>query len=111
MRVTGLDTEIDINKIKAVAQQIGERFQPEKIILFGSWAWSNPTPDSDVDFFIVKETDNTRRTAIEISGSIFPRPFPIDIIVYSPAGVERAFQKNDFFIKMIMDKGKILYVR
>lgn len=95
-------------KIKEVAGIIGQKFQPEKIILFGSHAWGQPGPDSDVDLFIVKETSNTRETARMIDGSIFPRPFPLDIIVYRPGQLEEA-QKRDFFIRSILQNGLLLY--
>ncbi|MBI5786977.1 MAG: nucleotidyltransferase domain-containing protein [Candidatus Niyogibacteria bacterium] len=95
-------------KINEVAQTIGENFQPEKIILFGSYAWGTPGPDSDVDLFIVKKTDNTREMARQISRLIFPRPFPLDVIVYRPEQIEEA-EKKDFFIRDIVGKGRLLY--
>lgn len=98
-------------KIQEVADKIVREFQPEKIILFGSWAWGKPGPNSDVDIFVVKKTDNTRITAREIDGSIFPRPFPLDVIVYSPEQVERRNKRADFFIRDILTKGKILYAK
>lgn len=98
------------NKIQEVAERIAEKFGPEKIILFGSFAWGNPTEDSDVDLFIVKKTDSsTRDISREISGFIFPRPFPLDIIVYKPEQVERRKKTGDFFMQDILSKGKILY--
>ncbi|TSC66918.1 MAG: DNA polymerase subunit beta [Parcubacteria group bacterium Gr01-1014_66] len=98
-------------KIEDVAKKIVAGFQPEKIILFGSYAWGEPGPDSDVDLFIVKKTDNsTREIAREIDGSIFPRPFPIDLVVYTPEQVEK-WRTIDFFIKNIFAKGKVLYAK
>lgn len=104
---------IDIKqKIREVANTIAEKFQPEKIILFGSWAWGKPGPDSDVDFFIIKDTDlSTREVAREIDGVIFPRPFPLDIIVYKPEYLEQRKAKGDFFIQDVLTKGKILYAK
>ena len=95
-------------KIKKVAEEIGKMFEPEKIILFGSYAWGKPGSDSDVDLFIVKETQNTRETARKISRLIFPRPFPMDIIVYRPEQLIEA-EGKDFFIRDILQKGMILY--
>ncbi len=95
-------------KINEVAQTIGKNFQPEKIILFGSYAWGTPGPDSDVDLFIIKKTDNTREMARKISRLIFPRPFPLDVIVYRPEQMEEA-EKKDFFIRDIIQKGHLLY--
>lgn len=95
-------------KIKEVAKTIGDEFQPEKIILFGSYAWGKAGPDSDVDLFIVKETENTRDMARKISRFVFPRPFPMDIIVYRPDNLLEA-QKRDFFINDVLKKGHVLY--
>lgn len=96
-------------KIEEVAQKIGNNFKPDRIILFGSYAWGTPGPDSDVDLFIIKETDNTRETARQISRSIFPRPFPMDFIVYTPSQTEKRKKMGDFFIKSILEKGQTLY--
>ncbi len=90
---------------------IGKKFQPERIILFGSYAWGKPDPNSDVDLFIIKETENTRETARQISRSIFPRPFPIDFVVYTPAQTEKRKKIGDFFVKKIIEKGRTVYAR
>lgn len=104
-----MNRQIPEKKILDLARQIGEKFHPDKIILFGSWAWGNPGPDSDVDLFIIKQTDNTRRLGREMDGALFPRPFPLDLIVYQPEEVEKRLKGGDFFIHEIMTRGKILY--
>lgn len=101
--------EINNEKIELVKEKIVREFNPEKIILFGSCAWGTPNENSDVDLFIVKETEDTRKLAREIDGSIFPRPFPIDIIVYTPENVKKRLAINDFFIRDIFNNGKLLY--
>jgi uncharacterized protein len=99
-------------KLKQITDKIVKEYKPEKIILFGSWAWGKPGPDSDVDLFIVKETKNTRETAKEIDGSIFPRPFPIDIIVYTPSELEQSINQNrNLFIEDIVRNGQTLYIK
>jgi len=101
-----------INKtLKTITQTIVERFQPEKIILFGSYAWGTPGPDSDIDLFIIKDTENTRNTARQIDGALFPRIFPLDLIVYRPQQVKDKSEMGDFFIEDILNKGKILYAK
>lgn len=104
-----MKNQITEDKIRQVAQKIVKEFQPEKIILFGSCAWGKPGPDSDVDLFVIKETENTRDFARKIDRSIFPRPFPIDLIVYRPKYVNDKFASGDFFIRNILTKGKVLY--
>ncbi|MBI2591166.1 MAG: nucleotidyltransferase domain-containing protein [Candidatus Brennerbacteria bacterium] len=103
--------QITEKTIRDVTDKIVREFQPDKIILFGSYAWGTPTEDSDVDLFIVKETKNTRELAREIDGSIFPRPFPIDLIVYKPEQIEKMEKIGDFFIRNILRRGKTLYAK
>ena len=84
-------------KINKVAQKIAKEYSPEKIILFGSYAWGKPHKDSNVDLFIVKKTDNTRNCAREIDSFIFPRIFPMDLIVYTPEQIEKRKKNRRFF--------------
>ncbi len=108
-----MNNRVDIEKkINDVVQRIAAKFHPDKIILFGSFAWGTPTEDSDVDLFIIKNTNvSTRDAAREISGFIFPRPFPLDIIVYKPEQVDDRQKQGDFFIRDIFAKGKVLYAK
>ena len=76
--------EID-RKIKNISDKIAVEYKPEKIILFGSFAWGKPTKDSDIDLLIVKKAEeSSRKLAQEIDNSLFEREMPIDILVYSP---------------------------
>lgn len=92
--------------IQQVAKQIVKEFQPESVVLFGSWAWGTPHQDSDVDLCVIKETRDTRALARKIDGAIFPRPFPLDLVVYSPSQIKKT---RDMFILDILKHGKILY--
>lgn len=59
-------------KIQEAADAIGKKFQPEKIILLGSYAWGTPGPDSDVDLLVVqKEGHPYREVACAIDGFLF----------------------------------------
>jgi len=96
-------------KIVEITDKIVREYQPEKIILFGSYAWGKPTKDSDIDLFIVKETENTREMSRKINRSFFPRYIAMDFIVYTPEQVERRSKMGDFFLKNILINGKMLY--
>ena len=98
-----------IQIIKNMTDQIVRAYEPQRIILFGSYAWGNPGPDSDVDFFIVTSTENTRQTARQINRLLFPRDFPIDVLVFTPQDLEE--RKDSFFIDEILKRGKTLYAR
>jgi predicted nucleotidyltransferase len=96
-------------KIVSYAQQIAQHFHPEKIILFGSYAYGNPTEDSDVDLLVVMPHDGPgSRKAVEIRLRIHTE-FPMDLIVRTPENIHKRILMNDFFIQEIMEKGKILY--
>lgn len=99
-------------KLKEITARIVKDFQPQKVVLFGSYAWGEPTGDSDIDLFVVKETNRSiREMAKEIDGSLFPRPFPIDLIVHTPRQVEKRIEMGDSFIANILNKGKVLYAK
>ena len=93
-----------------IVHRIVAKFAPEKIILFGSYAYGAPAPDSDVDLFVIQKT-NLRRVerTVAISELILPRPFPVDILVKTPAEIQEALRNNDPFIKEILSRWRILY--
>src|SRR5215510_2502168 len=96
-------------------ERIVAELKPEKIILFGSYAYGNPTPDSDVDLFVVVETDGKHKEMYRaVSKLLYPRQFPVDIIIKTSKEVKDALKggtDNGFFIREIVKKGKVLYDR
>lgn len=96
--------------IQAVVDYIAQKFDPEKIILFGSYAYGQPKPWSDVDLLVVMETNVPRKKQMEINLS-FRHPFGIDILVRTPQEINRRISLNDFFLREIISKGKIVYER
>lgn len=84
---------------------------PEKIILFGSYAYGNPTPDSDVDLLVIWDTDKPRRERVTfVSLLLYPRPFPLDLIVKTPCELEEELPRS-FFLQEIVHRGVVLYER
>jgi len=96
-------------------ERIVSALKPEKIILFGSYASGNPTHDSDVDLLVIMKTRKKRAERyVAVSQVLYPRRFPVDIIVKTPKEVEEAMKggkDNSFFIREIIKKGKVLYDR
>ena len=95
-------------RINEITKKIVIEFKPEKIILFGSYAWGEPNQDSDIDLFIVKKTNDPNEVAIKIDRAIFPRFFLLDLIVKTPEQIKNT---KNYFIENILNKGKILYVK
>ncbi len=99
---------------KAV-ERIMSEIKPEKIIMFGSYAYGNPTHDSDVDLLVIMKPKGGRKEDPRaVSMLLYPRQFPVDIIVRTPKEVDEAMKggkDNSFFIREIIKKGKVLYDR
>ena len=103
---------ITMRAIRAVVQRIIDRFQPDKIILFGSYAYGHPKPESDVDLLVIMETPlRSRQQRLEISRALSPRPFSLDIIVRTPREVADRLAIGDVFLCEITTRGKVLYER
>ena len=95
--------------INKFAKQVAKQFSPQKIILFGSYAYGRPTEDSDVDILvIIPFKGRNPEKATEIWMATKPN-FPIDIMVRKPAELKKRIQMGDFFMREIIEKGKVLY--
>lgn len=99
------------NDINKKVKTIVKNYNPEKIILFGSYADGNPTPESDVDLLIITDSDKSNwEVSIDIS-LLWKHSFPIDIIVKTPDELKKRIKMGDFFLKNILKNGKLLYER
>ena len=99
----------DLRKQPAeLAETIKRKFNPQKIILFGSYAYGNPAQGSDVDLFIIMDTDIPLRKQASLIRRELTGLIPIDIIVRTPRQVEERIKLGDFFIKQIVRKGIVL---
>jgi len=97
------------DSIKDFVNDVINRFNPERVILFGSHASGNATLDSDVDILVVMDfKSRPHQQAFEIRKTI-KRSFPLDLLVRRPADIDRRLKLGDFFIKEIMQEGKVMY--
>jgi len=99
-------------KIKEITQKIVKEFKPEKIILFGSYAWGEPSEDSDVDLLIVMNTGKQSRAFLQrrIRSFLFPAGMPLDVLVYGREELEEKVNKGrNLFLEDIICHGRILY--
>jgi len=94
-----------VDKIKA-------EYQPEKIILFGSYAYGRPTRNSDIDLFVIK---NDSRRPLERSVEVRRilreenRQVALTVLIYTPEEVKYRLSMGDDFIEEILTKGQVLY--
>jgi uncharacterized protein len=98
--------------IKAVIEHIAARFQPDKIILFGSYAYGEPKPGSDVDLLVIMPTPNGDWPPTQaILNSLAPFRFGIDVLVRAWADVEQRVKLGDWFMEDVVTKGLVVYER
>lgn len=87
-----------------------KRYKPKKVILFGSRAWGKPGKDSDIDLLIIKKTkQNPYKRIPEARSYLHDVDWAFDLLVLTPAEVEKRLRLGDFFIENIIKKGKVLY--
>ena len=98
-------------QIKQYVTQIADEFSPQKVILFGSYAYGKPTTDSDVDLLVIMDKNKQmERPSLEVRNRLKP-PFPLDLIVKSPKHIRKRLKMRDYFLRDIINKGIVLYER
>ena len=99
--------------IQKWCESVACEFRPEQIIVFGSYAYGNPTEDSDVDVLVVMPLAPGHRDvkqAARIRERV-PAPFPMDVIVRSPQQIARRLALGDGFIAGVVRDGRTMYDR
>lgn len=100
-----------IEQIEDFGRRIGEEFRPRQVLLFGSYARGVATPDSDVDVLVVMPfAGRSVDKSVEIRLKTNP-PFPLDLLVRTPAVVQQRIKMGDCFLRNILRDGKVLYER
>jgi predicted nucleotidyltransferase len=98
--------------LRPAIQKIVAELRPEKVILFGSYAYGTPSPHSDVDLLVIMKTSaSLKERSWAVSRLLLPRPFPVDILVKTPKEIEKSLKTGDFFLQEILTRGKVLYDR
>ncbi len=96
--------------IQEIKNRIVSAVHPEKIILFGSYAYGIPTKDSDLDLLVIMPSDEPmHKRVLQIRKLLRDFRVPKDIIVYTPQEVEKWKNVTNAFITSIIKKGKVIY--
>ena len=96
-------------EIQAYCNAVARDFRPQKIVLFGSYAYGQPTPDSDVDLLVIlpfRGSEVAKATQIR---SRFDTPFPLDLLARKPEFIAQRLGERDMFIELVMTRGTIMY--
>ncbi len=98
--------------IQGMLQKLITEYAPQKVILFGSYAYGSPGPDSDIDLLIIKETSERfldRWVAVQRILTGIHRTIPVEPLVITPQELEKRLAIGDQFISEILEKGQVLY--
>jgi predicted nucleotidyltransferase len=99
---------IPLSAIRRFARKLGERFHPDQIILFGSYAYGEPHADSDVDLLVIMPAASEVNQSIRMTLAFEP-PFALDLIVRTPAKLQRRLAEGSSFLQQIVRGGKVVY--
>ncbi len=96
-----------------LVERIKKEYQPEKIILYGSYAYGTPDADSDIDLLIIKDTNErviqrmvTVRDIVDIRDPAHPAFSPV---VVTPAELKERLAGGDQFLTKALSQGEVLY--
>lgn len=98
--------------IQDILEKLIAEYAPQKVILFGSYAYGEPDKDSDIDLLIVKDTDKRPiERWMEVKRLLRDRSRMTSVspLVYTPKELEARLAIKDFFIQEVLEKGKVLY--
>ncbi len=102
---------VAMSTIRELAGQIAMQFNPERIVLFGSYAYGTPRPDSDVDLLVIMHFEGKPFwKSLEIANMVNPS-FSVDLLARRPEDTERRYALGDPLIKEALDHGQVLYER
>jgi predicted nucleotidyltransferase len=100
---------IEMDRIESLSNRIAEEFRPDRIILFGSYAYGEPTDDSDVDLLVIMPfRGKSVYKAAEILIRMEPK-FSVDILVRTSSQVRKRVAMDDWFMQEIVAQGRVLY--
>jgi predicted nucleotidyltransferase len=96
--------------LETVTSRIVERFQPRRVVLFGSRVRGEAGSGSDLDLFVEMESDRRApERAAEVTAHFGLRPWPLDVVVYTPEEVERLRGVGGTLLSVIEAEGRTLY--
>jgi uncharacterized protein len=102
---------IDEDRLQDLTGRIVRHFHPERIVLFGSYAYGEPRPDSDVDLLVILPFEGKGfYESLEILNRIDWR-LPIDLLAVRPEDAARCYDEGDPLLREALDQGRVLYER
>jgi predicted nucleotidyltransferase len=100
------------DEIAQLTARIVEAEEPEKIVLFGSYASGTATENSDIDLLVISRSPLPRREReVRLTRQLFGSGVPYDLLVLTPEQIEERLRRNGPFIREILSTGRVVYQR
>jgi predicted nucleotidyltransferase len=98
-----------MNRFERVVECI-KKYEPEKIIVFGSYVRGDVDEYSDLDFVVIKKTDKRfLERLIEVAKLIDNDLGQVDVFVYTPEEFQRMIEWENPFIENVLKEGRVVY--
>lgn len=95
-----------------ITRRIVQASDPDKIIMFGSYARGNFNVNSDLDLLVIVPTPRPlRQESIRIRRVLRGLLVPVDIVVATTEQIQRLGRLNGLIYKTALTEGKVLYER
>lgn len=95
--------------IEEAVKEAAEKIKPQKVILFGSYAYGKPNKDSDVDLLFIKNTNLSRMERSRLVDDHLDHFMSMDILIKTPSEIRKRLKMGDPFYLEIIKKGKVIY--
>jgi len=103
---------IETSQINEIVNRIVVNYEPEKIILFGSYARGNYNEESDLDFILIKNTNSPKhKRGLEVRRLFYGLPLSIDFKIYTSSEFSKELSNQFSFLNSAIKESKVLYER
>ena len=107
---------INIEELKPQIIEALKPLNPDKIVLFGSYSYGEPSENSDIDIFLLKDVEKEEISSLQVEAGVnlfnLIKRYKIgfDVFVDSEARMlDRIKNIKDQFYDKILKEGKIIY--
>jgi predicted nucleotidyltransferase len=100
----------DRSQIDMIVNKIVAGYNPDKVILFGSYASGDANENSDLDFILVKNTGLPRHhRGKEVRKMFYGMAIPMDFKIYTQSEFKEESEKEYSFLHNVLKESQVLY--
>jgi predicted nucleotidyltransferase len=100
-----------VSQADTAIQRIIRGYQPDKVIVFGSFARGDFHEHSDVDLLIVKDTTDPMLRRMDAVLDLCTGDIAVEAFVYTPTELDAMLRCGNDFLERALTDGKVVYER